>query len=92
MISADYELNCYIEVLAESLGGPRYNTWYPHHTKEVKKWYQWFPCLALIIKRETLTLSQIAIIISLRALWKIDLIFFKYYRNKQTNIDPHRTG
>ena len=63
-----------------------------HHTKEVKKWYQWFPCLALIIKRETLTLSQIAIIISLRALWKIDLFFFKYCRNKQANIDAHRTG
>ena len=30
------------------------------HTKDVKKWYQSFPCLALNIKRETLALSQIS--------------------------------
>jgi len=32
------------------------------HTKDVKTWYQWFPCLALNIQREPLTLSQIAIL------------------------------
>jgi len=30
----------------------------PRHTKDVKKWYQWLPCLALIIKREKLALSK----------------------------------
>jgi len=28
------------------------------HTKGVKKWYQWFSCLALNIKMATLALSQ----------------------------------
>ena len=30
----------------------------PRHTKDVIKWYQQFPCLALNIKREILALSQ----------------------------------
>jgi len=42
-------------------------------TRDDKKWYQLFSCIALNIKREILALSQIAIIPSLRALWKIDL-------------------
>ena len=28
--------------------------------KMLKKWYQWFPCLALNIKRETLALSKLS--------------------------------
>ena len=39
----------------------------PHHTKDVNKCYQYFPCLALYIKRKTLAFSQIAILSSLRA-------------------------
>ena len=51
--------------------------------KPLKKWYQWFPCLALKIKRETLVFSKfskssnskfIANIPTLRTLWEIDYV------------------
>jgi len=61
--------------------------------KTLKKWYQWFPCLALNIekgKTGSFSKKQIAIIPSLRAFWKIDLCQIssldKYCRNKQINI------
>ena len=52
------------------------------------QWYQGFPRLALNIRRETLALSQIAIIPSLRTLWKNDLNIKKTRFNK---VDPQQT-
>ena len=49
-------------VLALSAQGPGFNPRQirPRHTKDVKNWCQWFPCLALNMLRETLALSEIA--------------------------------
>jgi len=50
--------DCFIAeriVLASSAGGPGFNPDRgPYHTKDVKKWYQWFPCLPLNLKRENI--------------------------------------
>jgi len=47
-----------------------------NYLKTLKKWYQWFPCLALNIIWLSLNSqnSQIAKIPSLRVLWKIDYV------------------
>ena len=56
--------DCFIAeriVLASSAGGPGFNPDRgPYHTKDVKKWYQWFLVYHSTLKGKTLSISEIA--------------------------------